>query len=98
MALKLKLTAEEHGKLDDGLKALYVKKDDGFVLDADLPQPEDVSGLKSALEKERTESRKAREALKAFEGIDVDAAKKAMQDQADAEQKRLKAEGNFEAL
>ena len=51
MALKLKLTADEHKSLDEGIKGLYEEKDGAFVLGVD--GIEDTSGLKSALDKER---------------------------------------------
>jgi len=55
MALELNLDTLDG--LDEGVKALYVKKGEKFVLDVN--GIEDVSGLKSALEHERTNRKKA---------------------------------------
>ena len=61
---KLKTELESLDGLDDALKGLYVEHDGKFVLDADIP---DVSGLKSALDKERKAARDAEAKRKAFE-------------------------------
>lgn len=70
---KLKTELETLDGLDDAIKGLYVEQDGRFVLDADIP---DVSGLKSALEKERKAARDAESRRKAFEdkysGVDPD--------------------------
>ncbi|WBF76910.1 hypothetical protein PSV3_00208 [Septimatrevirus PSV33] len=62
MALKKKLTKEEHAKLSDALKAEYIEDGDGFRLDVD--GDEDTGALKRAKDREaqlrkdaRTESR-----------------------------------------
>lgn len=70
---KLKTELESLDGLDDAMKGLYVEQDGKFVLDADIP---DVSGLKSALDKERKAARDAEAKRKAFEdkfsGVDPD--------------------------
>ncbi|MDR2527942.1 MAG: hypothetical protein LBD04_02845 [Synergistaceae bacterium] len=67
MALKYNITAEEHGKLDEGLKELYSEKDGTFLLRVD--GLEDVSGLKSALEKERLSVKEFKDKVKAWEAL-----------------------------
>lgn len=58
--MALNLVVDKLDEIAEPLRGLYVEKDGKFQLDvADLPQPEDTSGLKTALQKER----KAREAL-----------------------------------
>lgn len=62
-ALALSLDKAEHGKLPKDVQTLYVEKDGKFVLD--LPEGvEEVKGLKSALEKERTAAKEAARQLK----------------------------------
>ena len=63
MALKYKITAEEHGGLSEGVQELYSEKDGTFVLALD--GLEDVSGLKSALEKERLSVKEYKEKVRA---------------------------------
>jgi hypothetical protein len=65
MTLKFQLDTLEG--VDDSVKALYVEKDGKFVLGIEgLPQPEDVSGLKSKVEEllseKKAAEKKAREA------------------------------------
>ncbi|WEM33660.1 hypothetical protein PSAKC1_00019 [Pseudomonas phage PSA-KC1] len=50
MALKKKLTKEEHAKLSDALKAEYIEDGDGFRLDVD--GDEDTGALKRAKDRE----------------------------------------------
>jgi hypothetical protein len=56
MALELSVDSIEN--VAEAFRPLYVEKDGKFKLDVNLPEPEDTSGLKTALQKER----KAREA------------------------------------
>lgn len=62
--MKLKMTLTTLDGLDDSIKALYRKNGDKYVLNVeggtDAATPEDVEGLKSALNKER-EARKSAE-------------------------------------
>lgn len=67
--------------LTDEVAELYREDNGRFVLDVAPAQGvalEDVSGLKSALEKERDNSRRAATQLKAFEGIDPEKAREAL--------------------
>lgn len=81
MALKAILTAEEHGKLGDGLKSEYKEKDGKFYLDVtpvDGYELEDVAGLKTALGKERTSKTALEKQLEKFKDLDPDAARTAL--------------------
>ena len=61
--MALKLTLDSLDGLDDGTKALYAEKDGKYRLDVE--GIEDTSGLKSALEKERTARRELEKRAKA---------------------------------
>lgn len=83
MALKAMLTKEEHSSLPDSLKGEYKLADDGsgYVLDVIGVQGlnlENVSGLKSALEKERQSLREAETRLKAFGDLDPTKSREAL--------------------
>jgi DNA-directed RNA polymerase subunit F len=81
MALKAVLTAEEHGKLGDGLKSEYKQVDGKFILDVtptDGYELDDVSGLKSSLGKERTAKSALEKQLEKFKDLDPDAARTAL--------------------
>ncbi|RLE28255.1 MAG: hypothetical protein DRJ65_00060 [Acidobacteria bacterium] len=93
MGLKTKLDTLDG--LDDALKGLYIEKDGTFYLDADL---EDVSGLKSALEKERAERRRLKAEADKFAGVDPDRYAKLIKDAEDADAKKAADEGNWDAL
>jgi len=82
MALKAILTEDEQNALPEALKGEYKKNADGnFVLDV-IPTSgyalEDVVGLKGALGKERNAREALEQAQKAFEGLDPEAARKAL--------------------
>lgn len=65
MALKKKLTKEEHAKLSEHLKAEYVEDGDGFRLDVD--GEEDTGALKRAKDREAQLRRDAEKAKKELE-------------------------------
>ena len=76
MALKKKLTKEEHAKLSDALKAEYIEDGDGFRLDVD--GDEDTGALKRAKDREaqlrkdaEKEAKELRERLESVEGDDA---------------------------
>lgn len=87
-------------KLEDVAEALrgeYTAAADGtFVLAVD--GIEDVSGLKSTLQKVRDEAETARKALKAFEGLDPVAARKMMAAMGNNEELKLIADGKWEEV
>lgn len=78
MALKKKLSKEEHAKLSDALKAEYVEDGDGFRLDVD--GDEDTGALKRAKDREsqlrRDAEKEAKELREKLEGIEGDDARK----------------------
>ena len=78
MALKKKLTKEEHSKLPDHLKAEYIEDGDGFRLDID--GDEDTGALKRAKDREaqlrRDAEAKLREAQEELDRINGDDARK----------------------
>lgn len=79
MALKALLASLDG--IDDATKALYVEKDGKFVLDVEGVEGfalEDVSGLKTALGKERTARENAERLTAAFKDIDPAKAKDAL--------------------
>jgi hypothetical protein len=51
--MALKLTIDKLEDVDEAARPLYVAQGDKFILPVELPTPEDTSGLKSALAKER---------------------------------------------
>lgn len=69
MALKQSVTADEHGALAEPLKALYKANGTGFVLDVE--GIDNITGLTSALSKERTDRETAQAALKPYQTAGV---------------------------
>lgn len=100
MALKAKLTKDEFGKLADPLKEHYKASGDDYILDAE--GVEDVSGLKSALEKEKKERRELKAKLETeaekFKDIDPERAREALKAIADLDEKKLIDKGEFDRL
>ena len=79
MALKAILASLDG--IDDAVKAFYVEKDGKFILDVETVEGfalEDVSGLKTALGKERTARENAERLTAAFKDIDPAKAKEAL--------------------
>lgn len=80
MALQFKV--EKLEDVEESIRGLYVEKDGAFVLDAEgLPEVEDVSGLKSALEKERKAARDADKRAKKLEDEKRNQDEKSLEDQ-----------------
>lgn len=95
MALKTKLSKADYEKLSDELKKEYVADGDSYKLDADY---EDVTGLKNKAAELLAEQKRLKDAMKAFEGLDPEAARKALETATQAEDEKLKAAGEFETL
>ena len=78
MALKKKITKEDHAKLSDALKSEYVEDGDGFRLDVD--GEEDTGALKRAKDREaqlrREAEAKLREAQEQLDALGSDDARK----------------------
>jgi len=95
--LALTLSKEKFDELDDTLKEFYTTTKDGnYELDG-------VGSLNRALDAEKRSKQEAvdkaiAEALKPYEGVDLEAAKKAIADAQKAADEKLKEEGNFEAI
>jgi hypothetical protein len=70
----LPLQVDKIEDVPEAARGAYVQKDGKYVLDAEIPQPEDVGGLRSALQKERDAAAAARREsaalVKKYEGID----------------------------
>ena len=93
---RLKAIVDSLDGIPEPLQELYVLKGDKYFLDAD--GVEDVSGLKNALNSEKEERRKAKEALAAFEGIDPVKHKEMLKAQEDADKAKLEGKGAWETL
>lgn len=63
---------QQYESIDDGKFILQVESVDGYAL-------EDITGLKSSLSKERTTARDATASLKAFEGLNAEEARAAIE-------------------
>jgi hypothetical protein len=97
MALKARITADELTALPEPLRTLYKGTDAGdFMLDAE--GVEDVRGLKSALDKIKRDRDEMRATVDRFAGLDVEAAKEALDFKRKAEDKKLLDEGKVEEL
>lgn len=100
MPLKAKLTADEFAALDPALKPIYRDANGAFVLDAE--GIEDVSGLKSALEKERADrksyEKQLRDTIAKYEGIDPEVARQATAELQKLQDKKLIDEGKIDEL
>lgn len=92
MALKRKLTKDEHSKLDASLQEFYAADGDDFVLDLDGDADDSATA-----ELQKTIDAQAA-LLKAFKGLDPKAAKKALDDIRKFEQQKLADEGKYDEL
>jgi hypothetical protein len=75
--LKAKVTADEYGKLDAAVKSHYTEKDGSWILvvePVDGVALEDVTGLRSSLERERAKSKDMKSKLDAFGDVAPEAA------------------------
>lgn len=95
--MALKAIVDSLDAIPEAHQALYVKMDDGrFKLDAE--GVEDVSGLKSALEKEREDRRKARQELEKFKNVDPEKYAELVKLHEDIESKELLAKGDVDKV
>jgi len=85
---------EKQEDVPEFLKSAVVKQDGKFVFTAELP--EEVTGLKSALDKERKAREEYEKRLKTFEGIDPEEAKKQKETARKAEEEKAKQAGQWE--
>ena len=105
--MALKPIVEDLGEIPEQLREEYVETDNGYqlkVLQDFVPREnvEDVSGLKSALQKERENARasakKVRELESQFGGIDLEELEELRQEKARAEEERAKKAGEWDKL
>lgn len=81
MALKAYLTEEDHGKLDDASRKLYVQAGDGYRLDVESVDGwrlENVDALVSGKARLKKDYDDLREKAKAFDGLDPAEARAAL--------------------
>jgi hypothetical protein len=98
MALKRKIKSLED--VSEGLREFYTLQDDGgYILDA---EGEDVSGIKSALERERDNVDKAKKELaklrSQYKGIDLDEYEKILTEAEQLKKKKLLDSGQVDEL
>jgi DNA-binding transcriptional MerR regulator len=99
--MTLQLTVDAIDTVPEPLRDFYEERDGKFSLKVEgLPQGEDTSGLKKALEAERKAAADARKAAKQFEGLGMsaDEIKQIVAERQAEADKKAQAEGNFEAL
>lgn len=104
MALKSKLTAEEHGKLVPDLQASYKKLADGsYVLDVE--GIDDLSDLAGALDRVKAEVKKARDEATAaraqaekYKDIDPEKYKELLAAAEDADRKAKEGKGEYDKI
>src|SRR3972149_6481488 len=94
--MPLELIVDTLDAVPEALKDMYVASEGKFKLDVN--GIEDTKGLKSALEKERTAAKEAREALKKFEGIDPLKTKEFMAKFENDEEAQLIANGKIDEV
>lgn len=98
---KLPYTTDSLDNIDEARRDLYEEKDGKFFLSIDgLPEPEDNSELKSALQKERESRRKYEKQIKQWErvGKTPDEIAELIEAREDAERKKDEEEGNWDKL
>jgi hypothetical protein len=103
MALKARLTADEHTALaSDALQALYKKDGDAFVLEVDGADEVFAPGLKKALESERDANKQHKKLLadlkSKFDGLDPAKAREALKKLEEFEDKELLDAGKVDEI
>jgi len=97
MALKANVSKAEFDALPDGIKEHYKEDgDSGYWLEAE--GVEDVSGLKSALTKERENVSQLKQSLGKFKDVDPAKYQELLQAAEEDEKKKLASRGKWEAL
>ena len=93
----LKSVVEDLAVVPEAYRERYTKRDDGkFYLDE--IEIDDGAELRSSLEREREERRKAKEALEKYKDIDPEKAREAQRKLDEIENKKLTDEGEFNRL
>lgn len=97
----LKFEVDNLDAIDEAHKALYEKDGDKFRLKIDgLPQPEDTTNLKTALQKERKAAAEAAKRAKEYEGLGLTAEEIAalVEEKKKKDENDAKRAGDFEKL
>ncbi len=95
--MALKMVVETLEGIDTAFQSLYTKGEDGKFHLA-VEGVEDVSGLKSALQKEREANKELKAKAAAYEGIDPEKAQEALKKLRDIEEKKLIEAGELEKV
>ena len=90
--LKFKIDGTELAALDDNLKALYIEKDGGHVLQVD------GAASKSKIDEFRNNNIDLQDQLKKFDGVDLDKYKALQETETKIRNKELIEKGDFETL
>lgn len=95
--MTLKMVVDSLESVEEAFRSLYAKGEDGkFHLSVE--GVEDVSGLKSALQKEREANKEMKGKMAAYEGIDPEKAQEALKKLRDIEEKKLIEAGELEKV
>lgn len=98
---KLPYTTDSLDGIDEAHHGLYEEKDGKFVLSIDgLPEPDDNSGLKTALERERESRKKFEKQIRAWEkvGKTPDEIAELLEQAEERARKKAEEEGDFDKL
>ncbi len=93
---KLAAVVESLDAVPESFRELYVESEGKYRLDAE--GVEDVSGLKSTLEKLKRDAKEAKDALKRYDGLDPEEYQRLKEAADSAEQTKLQTEGKWEEM
>lgn len=93
---KLAAVVESLDAVPESFRELYVESEGKYHLDAE--GVEDVSGLKSTLEKLKRDAKDAKDALKRYDGLDPEEYQRLKEAADSAEQTKLQTEGKWEEM
>lgn len=94
--LKAKINKGDFAALSESLQELYVLSGEDYILDAE--GVEDVTGLKNKVAELLKDTKAKSDMLKSFEGLDAENAKKALEEMAKIEDKKLADRGKYDEL
>lgn len=94
--LKAKINKTDFDSLSESIQELYLVSGEDYILDAE--GVEDVTGLKNKITELLKDGKSKAELLKAFEGLDPEAAKKALEEMTKFEEKKLADKGKYDEL
>lgn len=99
--MTLKYTVDSLDGIDENVRGLYAEKDGKFVLSVEgIPAPEDTSGLKTALERERANAKQFSKQVKRWEGLgkSPEEISELLESLAENERKKAEEDGDFDKL